>query len=64
MISPAGAILFVLFIGSVMVIGMFLRLMWEDGEAVEICIDEIEELDAFVPVNEPQETKGKRSMQS
>jgi len=64
MISTAGAMLLILLIGSVMVIGMFLRLMWEDGEAVEICIDEIEELDALVPVNEAQEVGGKRSMQS
>jgi hypothetical protein len=64
MISPAGAMLLALLIGSVMVIGMFLRLMWEDGEAVEICIEDIEELDAFLPVIEPQEAGGKRSMQS
>ncbi len=56
--------LFALLIGCVMVIGMFLRLMWEDGEAVEICIDDIEEFDAFVPVKEHQDSGGKRSMHS
>jgi hypothetical protein len=64
MISPAGAILLALLIGCIMVIAMFLRLMWEDGEAVEISIDEIEESDAFAPVNKQQETGGKRSIQS
>jgi hypothetical protein len=62
MISAAGAILLALFIGSVVIIAMFLRLMWEDGEAVEICIDELEELDAFIPVNASREARGKRSI--
>ncbi len=64
MSSPAGAILLVLLIGCIMVIAMFLRLLWEDGEAVEISIDEIEEPDAFAPVNKQQETGDKRSIQS
>lgn len=64
MISAAGAILLALFVGCVVVIAMFLRLMWEDGEAVEICIDDIEEFDAFVPVKEHRETGGKTSMHS
>jgi hypothetical protein len=64
MISPVGVILIALFIGSVLIIAMFLRLMWEDGEAIEICIDELEELEAFIPVNASQEARGKRSISS
>ncbi len=64
MMSPGGVILLALFMGCVIVIAMFLRLMWEDGEAVEICIDDIEEFDAFVPVKEHREPGGKTSMHS
>jgi hypothetical protein len=64
MISAAGAILLALFIGSIVIIAMFLRLMWEDGAAIEICIDELEELEAFIPVNASQEARGKRLISS
>ena len=64
MMSPAGIILLALFMGCVIVIAMFLRLMWEDGEAVEICIDDIEEFDALVPVQEQREPGGNISMHS
>jgi hypothetical protein len=64
MISPAGAILLALLLSSLVVIAMFLRLIWEDGEAVDIGVDEIEELDILVPVNDFQAAGRKESNQS
>jgi hypothetical protein len=64
MISPAGAMLLALLISSLVVIAMFLRLIWEDGEAVDIGIDEIEELDILVPVNDFQEAGREGSRKS